>query len=141
MPNFAGALLLPAILGTSVNAAQPAPPQANIDYVFVFLRLSPDAPKQNDAEGEKLQAAHLANIKRLYDEGHLVAAGPFLDGTALRGILVLKTASRAEAQQWLDSDPAVKAGGLIGDLHPFAVPRGTFRTPGDPKADMGPYAV
>jgi|SRR5580765_4417675 len=138
------AFLLTASLCASVSAsepAQPAPPEHVVDYVLVFLRLSPDAPYLNAAEGEKVQAAHMANIKRLYDEGHLVAAGPFTDDTALRGILVLKTASRSEAQQWLDSDPAVKAGRLIGDLHPFAAPAGTFRAPKDAKVDMETYSM
>jgi uncharacterized protein YciI len=143
MRIHAAALLVSAILGACVNAAPPAqpPPPEVIDYVFVFLRAALNTPHQDDAEGEKIQAAHMANIKRLYDEGHLVAAGPFLDGTALRGVLVLKTASRAEAQQWLDSDPAVKAGRLIGDLHPFAAPAGTFRKPSDAKVDMETYAM
>jgi len=142
MRTSAAALLIAAMLCARL-AAQPAtpPPSESVDYVFVFLRLSPDAPHQSDAEGEKVQAAHMANIKRLYDEGHLVAAGPFLDGTALRGILVLKTASRTEAQQWLDSDPAVKAGRLIGDLHPFTAPVGTFRAPKDANVDMETYAM
>ena len=143
MRTPAAALVVSAILCASVSSAQPAQPAPSdaVNYVFVFLRAVPDAPKQSDAEGEKIQAAHMANIKRLYDEGHLVAAGPFLDGTALRGILVLKTASRAEAQRWLDSDPAVKAERLIGDLHPFTAPPGTFRAPKDAKVDMETYAM
>ena len=54
--------------------------QKQHDLFFVFLNSNPDREKLPDAEAEKLQAAHIANIDSLYETGDLVAAGPFSNG-------------------------------------------------------------
>jgi uncharacterized protein YciI len=64
-------------------------------------------------------AAHLANITRLADEGRLVVAGPFLDDGPLRGIFIFKVATVEEARALTASDPAIQAGHLEMELHPW----------------------
>ena len=73
---------------------------------------------------EELQKAHLANINRLAEMKKLVVAGPFGDDGSLRGIFVFRVGSLAEAQALAETDPAVKAGRLAIDLHPWQVPEG-----------------
>ena len=68
----------------------------------------------------------MANIKRLSDLGKLVAAGPFEDDTALRGIFVFRTATMEEAQQLTDTDPAVQSGRLKIDLYEWKLPSEAF---------------
>ena len=76
-------------------------------------------------EVETLQAAHIANLRRLGDEGKLVLNGPLLDAFQLsgeiRGIGVLKASSMAEAQEWIGTDPMVRVGRLIFELHAWMV--------------------
>jgi uncharacterized protein YciI len=55
---------------------------------------------------DQLMEGHMANIKRLAQEGKLIAAGPFEGGG---GIFVLNTTSTDEATQWLSTDPGVQA--------------------------------
>lgn len=73
---------------------------------------------------EELQKAHLANIRRLADLKKLVVAGPFGDNTNLAGIFVFRVGSLEEAQTLAATDPAVQAGRLVIDLHPWQVPEG-----------------
>ena len=73
---------------------------------------------------EELQKAHLANINRLAEMKKLVVAGPFGDNGALRGIFVFRVASIDEAKTLAATDPAVQAGRLAIDLHPWIVPVG-----------------
>ncbi len=87
-------------------------------YVMAFLKAGPKRD-QDEATTEQLQAAHLNNIKRLADEGKLVIAGPFLDGGDLKGIYIFNVETIEEAKALTESDPAIQAGRLVMELHPW----------------------
>ncbi len=87
-------------------------------YVIAFLRAGPKRPK-DAKEAARIQGAHLANIQRLANEGKLALAGPFLDDGPLRGLFVFNVASLEEAERIAAGDPAVQAGLLTLELHPW----------------------
>lgn len=87
-------------------------------YVMAFLKIGPNRTTDKD-EAAKLQAAHMANIKRLAEEGKLAIAGPFLDDGVLRGIYIFNVETIEEAKKLTETDPAIKAGSLIMELHPW----------------------
>ena len=99
-------------------------PDRTIYYVYL-LKKGPAWSPDETPEIEALQAAHLANMKRLGEMGKLVLNGPLLDSFAtsgeIRGIGVLKTSSLAEAQELISTDPMVKVGRLIFELHAWMV--------------------
>jgi uncharacterized protein YciI len=59
------------------------------------------------------------NIRRLTDEGKLVLAGPFMDDGEVRGIYIFDVKTVEEAKKLTETDPAIQAGSLIIDLHPW----------------------
>lgn len=87
-------------------------------YVIAFLKTGP-THIADQAESEKLQMAHLQNILKLANDGKLIVSGPFLDKGDIRGIFIFNVATVEEAKKLTDSDPAVKAGVLIVELHPW----------------------
>ena len=95
---------------------------------FGFLKKGPNRKEGDDKNPEiqELQKAHLANINRLADMKKLVVAGPFGDDGPLRGILVFRVGSLAEAQELCDTDPMVKIRRLLIELHPWQVPEGVI---------------
>jgi uncharacterized protein YciI len=99
-------------------------PNMTIYYIFL-LKKGPTWSPDESPEIEALQEAHLANLRRLGEMGKLVINGPLLDSFAtsgeIRGIGVVKAASLAEAQELLGTDPMVKVGRLIFELHTWMV--------------------
>ncbi len=87
-------------------------------YVIAFLKAGPNRDRGKE-EAQKLQAAHMANINRLAAEGKLVIAGPFTDRGSMRGIYVFDVATIAEAEALTRTDPAIQAGSLMMELHPW----------------------
>ena len=80
-------------------------------------------------ESRKLQEEHMANIRRMGEAGKLVIAGPFTDDGELRGLYVFRAASAEEARALVESDPAVKAGRLRFEIHPWYAARNITVTP------------
>jgi len=92
-------------------------------YLAVLVRGAKWTPDKTP-ETEAIQKAHLANIGRLAEMKKLVVAGPFGDDGTLRGIFVFRVASLDEARTLAETDPAVKAGRLALQIHPWVVPEG-----------------
>jgi len=87
-------------------------------YVLAFLKSGPNR-SQSAEEAQRLQRAHLDNIKGMANEGTLVLAGPFLDDGEVRGIYVFDVRTIEEARALTETDPAIQAGRLVMELHPW----------------------
>jgi len=92
-------------------------------YLAFLTRGDKWTPERTPAT-EAIQKAHLENIQRLADLKKLVVAGPFGDNGKLRGIFVFKVDSIEEARSLAATDPAVQAGRLALQIHPWMVPEG-----------------
>ncbi|MCI0612721.1 YciI family protein [bacterium] len=102
---------------TSGIPEEQQPPQL-VTYYLGLLYKGPVRTQSAD-ESAKIQSAHLQHLESLYKQGALLIAGPMGDDGDLRGIVVLKVKSLEEAQALVNNDPAVKAGRLRVELHPW----------------------
>jgi uncharacterized protein YciI len=93
-------------------------------YTFcLYLKgLKTDHPKE---EAEEIQKAHLAHISLMAEKNNLVMAGPFGDDTEKRGMMIFDVETQAEAEQALAQDPAVRAGRLVYECHPWWAAKGS----------------
>jgi uncharacterized protein YciI len=131
-----------ALLGlvTKLAVAEPMPapsaashasgtPMEFDSFILVLLVRPPNAPDRPKAELDQLQDGHMANMRRLADEGKLFKAGPIEDfsGRNVRGIFILKTESVDQAREWVATDPSVKAGRLAPEFMKWSVQKGSLK--------------
>ncbi len=89
-------------------------------YYFVMLTKGERRHEITDtAVISELQRGHMANINRLAEMGKIVVAGPFGDNGNWRGIFIFDCPTEEEVRTLLNSDPAIKAGRLAYEIHPW----------------------
>jgi uncharacterized protein YciI len=106
--------------------SKPAKPLKLTQTFLAFLTRGEKWTPEKTPVTEEIQKAHLANIGKLAEMKKLVAAGPFGDNGRLRGIFVFRVASLEEAKALTATDPAVQAGRLAMEIHPWLVPEGVL---------------
>ena len=100
-------------------------------YWFVMLTAGSNR-NQDSATAAKIQQGHMANINRLYNEGKLKVAGPFGDEGKWIGIFIFDCETKEEVEKLLKTDPAIVAGRLNYEIHPWwTAATGSF-VPGKP---------
>ncbi len=94
-------------------------------YYLVFLRPDPARSKLKEGEGDRIQAAHMANIRKMAEQGILVAAGPFDDQpTTISGIFVFRASSLETARGIAAQDPTVLEHRNVVEVLPWRGPKG-----------------
>ena len=94
-------------------------------YIFIFFNPNPNRKELSQADTDTLQARHMRNIRRLADEGKLLAAGPFEGGG---GIFVFNTSTSDSVDDWLRTDPAFRAGRWTSEFYPYTPRVGSVRS-------------
>jgi uncharacterized protein YciI len=86
-------------------------------YVFVILKTGSNTTTDK-AFVDSCFAGHMANINRLVNEGKLFVAGPFgKNNNAYRGLFILNVKNIEEAQEIVQTDPAINSKLLDADLY------------------------
>jgi len=125
-------LLLFMLTFRSAFSQQEKKPEDQIrQYWFVMLTAGGNR-NQDSATAAKIQQGHMANINRLYNDGKLKVAGPFGDEGKWIGIFIFDCETKEEVEQLLKTDPAIPAGRLNYEIHPWwTAATGSF-LPGKP---------
>ena len=92
-------------------------------YYMVFLTKGPNR-NQDSTTAANIQKGHLENIGRLNKEKKLIVAGPFLDDQNMRGIFIFDVPTEKEVIDLLNTDPAIIAGRLSYEIHPWMTAKG-----------------
>ena len=122
----------------SAAGGPPAAAQYKMTTFYLCLLVTPANPAKAPADMAQLQLDHLANLKKIMESGKGVIAGPVDGEGRLRGILVLRVDSVDEARAMVDTDPAVKAGQLAVDIHPWFAADGIMKPLFNP-AELSTY--
>ena len=125
---LASALLLPALAGVAI-AAEPDEKWEMTTYQVAFLKRGPNWTPTETPETKAIQEGHMANIRRMGATGKLVIAGPFADDGDLRGLFIFRVDTLEEAKALAEQDPAVKAGRLVLEWHPWFAAKNIVVTP------------
>jgi uncharacterized protein YciI len=109
-----------AAAAAPAKAAGTGMPEGMKQYWFVMLKRGPRRGEAISAErGAELQAGHMAHMAEQHAAGRLVMAGPFGDDGDWRGIQIYDAGSQAEVEAICAKDPAVEAGRLACEVHPW----------------------
>ena len=100
---------------------------ALLALALVLLRRSPTWTPDQSPAIQRLQEAHMANIRRLAAEGKLVIAGPFLEQPgpgSLAGLYIFRAPSLDAVKELASTDPMVRSGRLVPEIHAWLGPKG-----------------
>lgn len=103
----------------SLSFAQPKEENKLVQFQMAVMKKGPKWDTTKEQDRNPILEQHVGNAISLLDAGKAVIAGPFSDDTDLAGIFILRAASAEEAKSWVDADPAVKAGLMIAEMHPW----------------------
>ena len=103
------------------DAAPKAEAEAMGQVFLVLLKKGPSWTAERTDRTRAIQEEHMANIRALWKAKKMIVAGPMGDDGETRGVFVLQAADRAEALALAESDPAVKAGRLVPEIHSWWV--------------------
>ena len=92
-------------------------------YFIAFLKSGPNR-SQNKEEADSLQSLHLAHLGRMYEAGYADISGPFGDDGDIRGITIYNVPTLQIADSLANMDPAVQAGRLVIEVHPWWAAKG-----------------
>lgn len=95
------------------------------EYYFCLLTRGPNTGLDS-LELATLQQGHMEHLNAMAESGKLLIAGPFGDNGSWRGILILDAGNIEEARDLVNQDPMIKAGRLIGEIHPWWGAKGSI---------------
>ena len=114
-----------ALVASGANAQTPKAetPKQSKQFIYVLKlvpRLHPDSAW---TEGDKAAVTrHFNRLKEAADRGEVILAGRTPEpGDKTFGIVIFEASDEAAAKKFMEADPAVAAGLMTAELHPFGI--------------------
>ncbi len=104
---------------SSALFAQPKAEHKLVQFQMAILKKGPNWEATKVEQRKAILQKHLQNVLSLLDSGKAIIAGPFGDNSDIAGLFILRTASTDEAKSWVAADPAVQAGLMTSEMHPW----------------------
>jgi uncharacterized protein YciI len=101
----------------------PEPARKTKQFIYV-LRLVPRLHSESawTKDDEMALSRHFTRFKLAIEKGELILAGRTMEpGDKTFGIAIFEAPDEKAARSFMESDPAVVAGLMTAELHPFAV--------------------
>jgi uncharacterized protein len=119
-------IIIPLICTFTIGQSLPAQaPKSEKPKQFIYvLRLVPRLydDKNWTREDNAVLERHFARLQEAAKSGQLILAGRTNEpGDKTFGIAIFKASDEAAARAFMQADPAVSAGLMTAELHPFAV--------------------
>jgi uncharacterized protein len=117
--------ILAVAIGTSIpvlpaHESRPEKPKQFIYVLHLVPRLYSDVAWTK--EDNMALSRHLVRFEHAIETGELILAGRTQEpGDKTFGIAIFEAKDEAAARKFMESDPAVVAGVMTAELHPFAV--------------------
>lgn len=113
-------LLFGILLTIAADGQEPSKPKQFIYVLHLVPRLHDD--KAWTDQDKAAVGKHFNRFKDAINSGQLILAGRTMEsGDKTFGIAVFQAADENAARQFMNEDPAVVAGVMTAELHPFAV--------------------
>jgi uncharacterized protein len=107
------------LLMLSLSFGQQKEDHKMVQFQMAILKMGPKWNDTKEADRNAILKQHLGNVVSLLDSGKAIIAGPFGDHTGVAGIFIFRSSEAGEAKALVDNDPAVKAGLLVAEMHPW----------------------
>lgn len=92
-------------------------------YFIAFLKRGKNRSQSKEVAA-KIQEQHQEHLGKMYELGYADISGPMGDDGDIRGITIYNVPTLKIADSLANADPAVKAGRLAIELHPWWVGKG-----------------
>lgn len=120
MKTFVLTFCISLLAATPTALPQKAEPQFKLlEFHMALLKKSPKWTPDMTPAKKQLEEQQNAYVTALLESGKAVIAGRLTDDHDIRGVLILRSQSADEARSWADAAPAVKAGYVIAEMHPW----------------------
>lgn len=114
------ALTLLAVIVPVVAQEKKADPAAKlVEFHMALLKPGSKAMDAHSDAGMKIHLEEKAYFEELVKSGKAVLGGPLGESEEYKGLYVFRAKNADEARQWAEADPAVKAGHLTVEMHPW----------------------